>query len=288
MKLALGTAQFGLPYGIANRSGRVALDETAAIVRSARSAGIRTLDTAIAYGDSELRLGTVGVSDWDVVSKLPAVPQECGNVGDWALESVRASLHRLGVERLYALLLHQPAQLLERRGADLYRALEGIKAAGLAQRIGVSIYDPSELDDLVPNFALDIVQAPFNVVDARLLDSGWLARLADAGIEVHARSVFLQGLLLMPADARPAKFARWNSLLADYDDWVERERTTPPQACLRYVLGFPEIARVIIGVETVNQLGELIDAAAGGSVDAPSHLKCVDADLVNPARWAAL
>ena len=288
MKLALGTAQFGLPYGIANRAGQVALDDAAAIVRRARAAGINMLDTAIAYGDSEQRLGSIGVRDWAIVSKLPPVPDACGNIVEWVSASVEKSLERLAVDRLYGLLLHSPGQLAEERGGELYRALSAVKDAGLVGKIGVSIYAASELDALVPRFPLDIVQAPFNVVDARLLESGWLARLAAARVEVHVRSVFLQGLLVMPPDARPSKFARWSGLLRAYDAWLERTGTTPLQACLRYVLGVPQIDKVIVGVETVSQLQELIDASAGGSVDAPAHLRCDDLDLVNPARWAAL
>ena len=288
MKLALGTAQFGLSYGIANRTGQVACAEGAAIVQRARAAGIHTLDTAIAYGDSEQRLGAIGVSDWDIVSKLPDIPDGCTDVGEWVATSVRESLSRLGVDRLHGLLLHRPGQLLDGRGAVLYRALQSAKREGLAERIGVSIYDPSELELLTPRFAIDIVQAPFNVIDRRLIESGWLARLAGEGVEVHARSVFLQGLLLMPRETRPQKFSRWSALLGAYDTWLDRTGTTPLQACLSYALGFPEIGKVIVGVDSARQLDELIGMSAAAAAPVPPDLQCRDVDLLNPSRWAAL
>ena len=288
MKLALGTAQFGLSYGIANRTGQVACAEGAAIVQRARTAGIHTLDTAIAYGDSEQRLGAIGVSDWDIVSKLPDIPDGCADVGGWVAASVRESLNRLGVDRLYGLLLHRPGQLLEGPGAALYRALQSVKDQGLAERIGVSIYDPSELELLTPRFAIDILQAPVNLFDRRLIESGWLARLAGEGVEVHARSVFLQGLLLMPRETRPQKFSRWGALLGAYDAWLDQTGTNPMQACLSYVLGFPEITTVIVGVDSARQLEELIEASAGAAPPAPPELRCRDVDLLNPSRWATL
>lgn len=288
MKLALGTAQFGLPYGIANSRGQVTQGDAAAIVQRARAAGIRTLDTAIAYGDSEQLLGAIGVRDWDIVSKLPGIPDGCTNVGDWVAASVRESLDRLKIERLYGLLLHRPGELVERRGADLYRALVAVRREGLITKIGVSVYDPSELDVLVPRFAIDLVQAPINLVDGRLLESGWLPRLPREGIELHARSVFLQGLLLMARDARPAKFARWSTLLSAYDDWLEHSGSTAVEACLQHVLSFGEVSKVIVGVDNVGQLEELIDASSGVCAGAPSALRCRDADLLNPARWAVL
>lgn len=149
MKLALGTAQLGLNYGIANRQGQVSVDEAEeAILRHAQSSGMDTLDTAMAYGDSEQRLGVIGVAGWHVVSKLPAIPDACPDVFRWVATSVQESLQRLQVTSLYGLLLHRPEQLLARDGERLYLALQQLKDDGVVGKIGVSIYDPSELDAL--------------------------------------------------------------------------------------------------------------------------------------------
>ena len=286
MKLALGTVQFGVRYGIANESGQPTEADVAAVVSRAWSGGLRMLDTAIAYGDSEQRLGRADVRQWAVVTKLPALPGAGAAVDAWMQTSVEGSLERLGVSRLHGLLLHRPDQLLAE--PRLYRALQAVKQQGLVRKVGVSIYDPGELDRLIPRFALDVVQAPFNLVDARLLESGWLQRLAAEGVELHVRSVFLQGLLLMPPSRRPPQFGRWASLLESYDAWLEVSGTTRVEACLRYALGFPEIARVIVGVDSVGQLEQLIAAASGAAPAVPAALHCRDLDLLNPARWAAL
>ena len=288
MKLALGTVQFGLNYGIANRQGQVTINEVRAILNHASVHGIDTLDTAIAYGDSEQRLGEIGVENWRVVSKLSAVPDDCRDMPQWIEDAVKESLQRLKVKSLYGLLLHRPLQLLEKNGDKLYHALQQLKHDGLVQRIGVSIYDPAELDVLCSRYGLDIVQAPFNILDRRLIDTGWLSRLAEQGTELHVRSVFLQGLLLMTPSERPKKFVRWASLWARWDEWLEHAGLIPLQACLRYALSFSEIDKVIIGVDNLKQLNEILQAAKCPTPQIPDIFKTDDPDLLNPARWATL
>jgi aryl-alcohol dehydrogenase-like predicted oxidoreductase len=288
LKLALGTVQFGLSYGVANAGGQISLEEGRRILRDARACDIGLLDTALAYGDSETRLGEIGVDGWRVVSKLPAVPDDCTDVAAWARESVLTSLQHLGVPSLYGLLLHRPDQLLTPVGERLYGALEGLKREGLVARIGISIYEPVELDTLAGRFAFDIVQAPFNLLDRRLIDSGWLARLKSLGTELHVRSVFLQGLLLMARSQRPSKFGRWQPLWTRWDSWLGETQLSPLQACLRYALGFPEIDAVIVGVDSAAQLAEIVRASEGPSLSVPPELATTDPSLLNPARWGAL
>jgi aryl-alcohol dehydrogenase-like predicted oxidoreductase len=288
VRLALGTVQFGTSYGVANADGQVPVNEVRRILRYARENGIDMLDTAIAYGDSESRLGSIGVASWRVVSKLPAQSAECADVADWVRAAVRGSLTRLGVSRLYALLLHRPEQLLTAGGEALYRALKALKAEGLVGRIGISIYEPAELDAIVARFPVDVVQAPFNILDRRLLESGWLARLKAQSVELHVRSVFLQGLLLMPAGQRPRKFERWQSLWDAWHAWLSQAELTPLQACVRYVMSFTEIGAAVVGVDSLTQLAQIVQSGEGELPAVPTSLGCTDTDLLNPARWNAL
>ncbi|WP_294261482.1 aldo/keto reductase [Propionivibrio sp.] len=251
MKLALGTAQFGLSYGIANTQGQISRDEARAIIDLAASKGVKTLDTAVGYGDSELRLGELDVKHWQVVSKLPALPDGCSDVSQWVRETVVQSLKRLNVDALYGLLMHRPQQLFEREGANIHRALRKLQDDGLVRKIGVSIYDPSELDAICDRFPIDLVQAPFNVLDHRLIETGWLSRMHEQGMELHVRSIFLQGLLLMAPGKRPPKFDRWNRLWRDWHQWLAEANLTPLEACLGHALSYPEIGRVIVGVDSL-------------------------------------
>lgn len=288
MRLALGTAQFGLPYGIANQTGQVTRSVAKAMLQLATANGIDTLDTAIAYGESESCLGEMGVQGFKLVTKLPAVPEGCANVSGWVQEQVAASLARLGVSVVYGLLLHRPQQLLESDGKTLYQTLQGLKKIGQVQKIGVSVYAPSELMALTTQYHFDLVQAPFNLVDRRLHTSGWLQRLKHEGVEIHTRSAFLQGLLLMPQPAIPPRFAPWAELWAKWHNWLTRHSVTAVQACLAYPLSFTEIDRVVVGADSVSQLEQIITAATSiVPVDFPD-LYCDAENLINPARWPQL
>lgn len=282
-RLALGTAQFGLDYGIANQTGRVAPDEIRSVLNEARAAGMDLLDTAIAYGISEAALGQTGIRGWQVVSKLPACPVPSPDVAGWVRAQVEGSLQRLGVARLYGLLLHRPNQLLEPVGPGLVHALLQLQAEGLVQKIGISVYEPEELDRLMPRFTPGLVQLPYNALDGRWAQ-GWLPKLAAMGVEVHARSVFLQGLLLMPAARRPTYFARWADTWAAWDSWLANSRQLPLQACLAAVLARPEIQRVVVGVDSAAQLRQLL-AADVSALEAPAGLQVRDPELLNPALW---
>lgn len=288
MRLALGTAQFGLAYGIANQDGQVTRLAAKGMLRLAAANGIDTLDTAIAYGDSEACLGEVGAQGFKLVTKLPAVPDGCADVKGWVQDQVAASLARLGVNILYGLLLHRPNQLLEVDGKALYKALEGLKETGQVQKVGVSVYAPIELDELTPRFRFDLIQAPFSLVDRRLQRTGWLRRLKDEGIEIHTRSAFLQGVLLMSQATRPAKFASWSELWSTWHEWLSCHSGSAVQACLAFPLSFSEIDRVVVGAESVSQLGQIISAVASAApVDFPD-LHCEAENLINPTRWCHL
>ena len=281
-RLALGTVQFGQEYGIANRSGRVSLDEVARILEIARTAGIDTLDTAATYGDSEVRLGEIGVTDWNLVSKLPEMPADITDVTGWSEASTALSLQRLGVESFDGLLLHRPRQLNGDRGDELLAALIGLRDSGVTRRVGISAYGPDDLD-AVWDDRFDLVQTPFNVLDRSLLNSGWLDRLVAGGVEVHTRSAFLQGLLVM--EERPPQFDRWGRLFDEWDHWLQAHSTTPVAACIGFSLAQPGIDRVVVGVDSAQQLQDVLAVVDDPIPTPPDTLLSNDPDLIDPSRW---
>jgi len=285
-RIALGTAQFGLPYGVANRRGQVDRADLAAILDRAQVAGIDTLDTAMAYGDSEQRLGESGVGQWRVITKLPELPDACADVAAWVRKSVHGSLAKLNLVRLRAVLLHRPLQLLGPQGPALQAALVALKDEGLVEKVGISVYGPADLDALWYRFQPELVQAPLNVLDRRLLTSGWMARMHAAGTEIHVRSVFLQGLLLMDSASRPAMFSRWQPLWDRWTRWLSEASVSPLHACLGLALSQPEVSRVVVGVDSLEQLKEILAAAVDANPVPPAELVCNDADLLDPSRWA--
>jgi aryl-alcohol dehydrogenase-like predicted oxidoreductase len=151
----------------------------------------------------------------------------------------------------------------------------------------VSIYSPHELEPITGTFDLGLVQAPLNLVDRRLHASGWLERLHETGIEVHARSVFLQGLLLLSQAALPSQFSGWGHLWKRWHEWLSDSRVTPVQACLAFCLGFPEVERVVVGAQDRAQLEQIVAAANDAkALDLPDLGSDAEA-LIDPSRWAA-
>ena len=287
-RLALGSVQFGLPYGIANQKGQVSREDTKRIIALARLSGIDTLDTAIAYGDSETCLGDVGLDGFKVITKLPAMPNDVIDVGFWVRKQMQASLKRLNVTNVYGLLLHRSQQLLGSKGKSLFQAMDQLKAEGVVQKIGVSIYAPSELENLINLCQIDLVQSSFNLMDQRLKSSGWLQKLHDAGIEVHTRSAFLQGLLLMKFNAIPENFKRWQPLFDTWHSWLLDNNISAAQACIGFVQAHAQISKVVVGVESVHQLKQLIKAQKQlPNINWP-NINCSDEYLINPSYWSTL
>ena len=288
MKIALGTVQFGLDYGVANRTGQVSKNQIELILDLARQRGVDTIDTAIAYGESESVLGSIGVSDFKLLTKLPAVPNDCRDVSAWVHDQCLGSLGRMKVDSVYGLLLHKSQDLIGPRGCDLNQALQGLKANGLVKKVGISIYSPTELEAIMPLYDIDLIQAPLNLIDRRISSSGWLQKLHAAGVEVHARSVFLQGLLLMDQQSIPPKFSQWNYLLKIWHDWLNKSSISASQACLTFAQGFSEISRVVIGVDSISQFDHLMNVAEQTTDFDFPQISCVNELLINPANWNSL
>jgi len=286
-KIILGTVQFGLDYGVANNIGQVDKKEVKKILTFAEQNGINTLDTAIAYGDSERCLGHAGIEGWNVITKLPEISVNNLDVDFWVNNHINNSLIRLKVLSVSGVLLHRPLQLLESYGAQLWGALEKLKDKGIIKKIGFSVYSPDDLDKLWKSgFIPDIVQAPYNIFDQRIKSSGWLEKLNYNKVEVHTRSVFLQGLLLMPAENRPKYFTKWQHIFDNWDLWLENNNISGLNAALNFALSENLIHKTIVGVESPSQLGEVISVIKKCNLDVPRTLSSSDDMLINPSLWS--
>ena len=287
MKIALGTVQFGINYGIANTNGQVEKSEAKDILNYAKSFGIDTIDTAISYGSSEQCLGEIGVDGYQVITKLPEIPDDYGNLKIWVEKHVKRSLDTLGVETLSGLLLHRPNQLLDTDKKDFWSILLQLKSDGLVKKIGFSIYTPDELDELWDSFKPDLVQAPYNILDRRLETSGWLQRMSEENVEIHIRSIFLQGLLLMNKGSRPEKFNKWLTLWSNWENWLRENDSTPVQAAVSFALSDNRISRVVVGVDSLKQFKDIITVANSIS-QFPESFHITDTRLLNPSEWSLL
>lgn len=285
MKLALGTAQFGLNYGIANSTGQTPRDETCRIIQSAWEFGLDTLDTASAYGESEQVLGEIGVSGWNIVSKVPPFKNGGTEGRRWVLDHVQRSLAKLGVKQLGGLLLHDASDLLDSEGLRIKAGLAEAKAEGFVAKIGYSIYGPEQLTRLLDVLPPDLIQAPLNIFDQRLVNTGWLNRLMNAGVEVHTRSVFLQGLLLMPPQMRPASFNVWHKLWEQWDKLAQERGESRLDLCMGFVRQHSGVSRVVVGVDNLQHFNQLVEAWKTDLAVDCTALACSNPLLVEPVNW---
>lgn len=284
-KIALGTAQFGSAYGATNKDGQVSLEKVSSILRLAVRHGVDTVDTAMGYGDSEVVLGLAGVNKFKVVTKLPPVPKGERFVAKWINAQIRDSLKRLNLEKVYGLLLHRPAELVGINGPKILDSLKALQREGLTDKIGISIYHPEELAAFVAKWPFSLVQAPFNLLDRRLAKTGWLGRLSDFGVELHVRSVFLQGLLLQPAQDIPGPFSRKPEVWKKWHAWLLHHGLHALDACLTYAKSFPEISRIIVGVDNPSQWESILFSRYLNVNVTWPEIETEEKDLILPYQW---
>jgi len=285
MKLAIGTAQFGLNYGISNNQGQVCPNEVSKILALAKHENINTLDTAPAYGDSEKVLGETGITaQFDIVSKIPALGNCTNNIEQY----VNASLQQLNIETLSAVLFHQVEDIISSTHAkSRFNALLALKKQNKINKIGISVYTPEQLKLCVNNYPIDIVQLPLNCFDQRFINTGWLEKLADKKIEIHTRSIFLQGLLLMKQKQLPAYFSIYKSRFQHFIDTAHQLNVSTLSLALAIGCQQNHIDKIIVGCCNVKQLQEIISAyniAKEIKTDL-SSLSCSDENLIIPSNW---
>jgi aryl-alcohol dehydrogenase-like predicted oxidoreductase len=283
-KLGLGTVQFGMNYGISNPKAPTPNAEMTAILARCRDAGVNNLDTAAAYGDAEERLGAMLPVDWmpRIVTKMLPLSEGITRVE----HGLHTSLARLGRKNVYGLLVHRAEDLLGDSGPDLWRLLQRWRDDGRVEKIGVSVYTAEQTDNLLRRYPLQIVQIPTSLLDQRLVCDGTAERLKQAGVEIHVRSVFLQGLVFLAGEQLPPGFAFARTTLDQVQAWLKEAGTTPLQAALAYVLSRPEFDVVLVGVNSRGELDAILHAVTSPPPDLDwDRFALADERILNPTLW---
>jgi aryl-alcohol dehydrogenase-like predicted oxidoreductase len=290
-RIGLGTVQFGAKYGISNRCGQPGEKEVADILVRAVQAGFGYLDTATTYGDAEVLIGRHLPSGHGlrIVTKLPPVAGDTVEArhANALLDALAISLDRLRVGRVHSVMIHHAIDLRKPGWQRIVEVLCEAKARGWTECVGASVYDAAELVMVERCFALGLVQLPLNALDRRLIASGCLERLKASGVEVHARSLFLQGLLLMEPATLPSHFAPLQEAIAGLRARWAEDGLTPLAGCLRSVLRIANIDAAIVGVNSLGELMEIEAAVAdcaGNDIDY-GLITAVDPIYLDPRRW---
>jgi len=283
VKLAIGSVQFGVDYGAFNTSGQVSLAEVSSILKLAKDSGIDLIDTARGYGTAEKTLGNSGqVDSFRVVTKCPSLKDQPSS--ERALRNFfENSCSALGVSHVYGYMLHDANDLNGSQGKRIWDSMEDLRAEGRVERIGVSTYGIEEALALLRKFPLSLVQVPGNVLvpwyeEAQFPDS----------VEVHVRSVFLQGFLLNDPGSLGEAFKPWKKTLEDFHARAYSLGLTPLQAAIAPLLKSAEVDCVVVGIDSLIQLNEIIEAVSIAQETGECSLGLypdVTSALTDPRNW---
>lgn len=281
-KIAIGTAQFGMVYGITNSRGKIPASEVGDILERASAALTELIiDTSPRYGDSEQIIGRLLQERGLRATLVTKTPRSA----DQIISTFVASLDRLRVDKVYGVIDHNAQTLLSEDGDKAFKALDRLRKDRCVTKIGASVYNASQIETLLDRYSVDLIQVPLNILDQRLIDSGHLRRVKDRGLELHARSVFLQGVLLNPPPEVDSRLQRLGSPVRALHDAARARSLSPLQAALGFVLGRPEVDRAVIGVTSLAEFEEVLAAAAPLTIPFPRRFGLTDPDLLDPRSW---
>ncbi len=292
IRFVLGTAQFGMDYGIANTTGQPVYNTARSIVQEAWESGICEFDTAQAYGQSERVLGKIfkdlGIADEvRVITKFaPDIDHSDSAASNNALE---ISLNNLGVEPLYSLMLHRE-DMLDMWGKGLERNLKDIVCSGRVEYIGVSVYSPERAVQALNTEGISMVQLPANILDRRFERAGVFEHADDAGKTIYIRSIFLQGLLLIPPDALPEYMRFAVPILSRLTSLAHDSALSIMELCIGYIKNAFPNAMLVFGVETMAQVRENLKFwnvawPNGLTQKIQAEFKDIDEMILNPSLW---
>jgi aryl-alcohol dehydrogenase-like predicted oxidoreductase len=290
VKLILGSAQFGMNYGISNLKGKTSHKEVNKIIDEAYSLGVKIIETAALYGDSEKVIGECinGIIDWQIVTKTPHFPDENINYSHIKIlnHSFQKSLDNLKRKTIYGLLLHSCDDLFKAGGELLFKEMEKIKSNGLVKKIGVSVYDSKQIDLVLKKYRIDLIQLPVNILDQELIERKYLDLLKEKEIEIHARSIFLQGLLLMQKELIPPYFSPIEKNLNSFYSLSKELSLSQLELALGFVTNLDEIDKVVVGVNSASQLQEIIQAKQA-KIDHLDfkNISVYNKNYTNPSLW---
>ncbi len=277
-------------YGLNSNDHKVEFNKVKDILNFALDNNVNLLDTAPSYGNSELVLGDAAVQDFNIITKTRCFSKkfiEKKDV-DALVNDLSQSLQLLKRENIYGLLVHNADDLLKPGSEKIFQQLNRFKQQGLVSKVGVSVYTENQIQEIIDRFDIDLIQLPFNIIDWRLVGTGILNKVYSKGIEIHARSVFLQGLLLMERGRIPKKFDRWDNLWRVWDEWLNDNKITALEATIRYAISTHEIKKVLVDDDSKRQLQEIVTSSKGHLPDIPKELFMSDINLLNPSNWSNL
>ena len=227
------------------------------------------------------------LKNFDFISKI-IFPENKIEVNKWSYKETKKILERTSQKSLYALLLHEPNVMLKNLGQDIYNSLLELKTKKLVKKIGLSANNMDDIMPIINKYHFDLVQIPLNVFDRRAIDLGIIKQLKSQKIELHVRSIFLQGLLLMSKKERPLKFSSWENHFYIWERWLQDNKISPLQACLSFIYSIKDIDYIVIGVQNLAQINQILQQNFDDLELNFDNLSISDLNLIDPSKWKFL
>lgn len=284
MKLILGTVQFGLNYGVNNGNGKTKVEEVFRILDFALQNGISRLDTAANYGNAEEVLGKYfekyPTKRFEIVTKFNLKNSTCQ-------ESLKSSISKLNVESINSIMFHSFEEYIKYKCqiSDLNRNFKGI----LFEKLGVSVYTNDQIEALITDPGIDLIQAPFNMLDNENERGEIFMKIIDSGKELHTRSVFLQGLFFLEIKKFPESLKPLIPYVQQLHDLAKKNQISIGEMALSYVLSKKYIDGVLFGVDSLSQIRENVKNSltilSEDTIKQIDSIKTVNVALLNPSLW---
>ncbi len=281
-KIILGTAQFSNDYGITNKQ-KLTKHNINEIIKEARNFQINMIDTAPDYKDVERKLGLHNLMNFKVISKISLNDKNSLSDFKKVENNILSSLKNLRVNKLYAILVRNPLNILKNK--SLLNKILLLKEKGLVEKLGFTLYNPDELDKLYNLFKPDIVQIPHSIIDNRFDKKGWINKMHEDNVEIHVRSVFLQGVLIEEFSNLPKFFLQYKEYFFKFHSWLKENKISKLEACLNHSLKDNRISKIVVGINSKNNLNEVIKVKYLKKIEFPVWLSNNDLNLIMPSRW---
>ena len=280
-KIVLGTAQFSNDYGVTNEEF-LNNYKIKKILQESLKFDIKTIDTAPNYKGVEKKLGIFNLKSFNLITKMSLSHNNKILSSNDLEQKIENSISNLNIEKIYAILIRNPKNLL--KNIKLLDVLKDYKKKEKVFKIGYTLYNTEELEELYKFFKPDIVQIPYSIVDKRFEKKNWITKMYNEGVEIHVRSVFLQGLLLVNIESLPKKFQKYKNFFEKFDLWVNKKKISKLQACLGPILYDKRIAKVVVGISSSKNLAQINNIKAK-KIFYPEWFKLKNRKLLDPSCW---
>jgi len=277
-RLVIGSANFTQKYGA--DPIKLNYKENRKILKLAKNIGIYEIDTAKTY----LKRKDIFL-DMDKKFKFSTkiIPNSKWVSLEFCQKQLEDHFKSFSTNKIETLLFHDIKILFTKRGMKIFKNLEVLKKKKFFKKIGLSIYDTSCLNYLNSNYNFDVVQCPYNILDKRILTTGWHDKLKNQGIETHIRSIFLQGLLVNKSVYKKFYFKKWQKLFFNWFQNLENNNISPIDYCLSDLLNF-DFDKIIIGINNSENLKEIINFKTIRK-NKMINFNISDTKLIDPRNW---